>query len=499
MATKKKPKENSAALAADEGAVIPRMALGESGFGALKVANGRIYEEVNQAFRPEQFFRTIDEMRKSAIIASALNAYKMLLSRVKWHVEAPVGASDQEKERAKFIQSLKDDMEISWEEFIADVIEYLPYGFSVQEKVYRRRLKKNGSKFNDGFVGLRKLSPRPQETIERWEFSQDGRELVAVCQSIANLENGYLYQSLTDDQGLIRIPREKFMLFNADATRGNPMGNSILKGVYLSWKQMTMLKDQELLGIIKEAAGLPLIRIPAKFMAEDASDEDKAVYEVCKKILKNLKEGTSEGIIFPTFIDPESKKDMFDVSLLEKKGMNGASIDTVIKRYQDEILSTLAVDILKSGNNPGSFSLSDGDTNVLALAMSHRLNEIASVLNNDLVPSIYALNGWTDTELPKFVPSDISSVSLEELSKYLQRVASTGLLEVDREVLNRVREAIGVRVKPEDEPVDKEALSTNTSNSGKGMEPGRSGDGTSRIGGGSSGQDRSTNNNDNKG
>lgn len=496
MATKK-PTKDTAALAADEGAAVPRIPLGEKGYNGLKTANGQIYEECAQAFRFPAFFRTIEEMRRTAIIASALGAYKFLLSRVQWQVIPPVGASEQEVARAKLIESMKDDMEHSWGDFIGDVFEYIPYGHSVQEKVYRRRLKKNGSRYNDGLVGIRRLSPRAQETLYKWEFSEDGRDLLAVLQSLDRMENGHLFISNADPEGLIRIPREKFLLFTADGSRGNPLGHSLLKNVFMSWKQLTVLKDQELLGIAKEAAGLPLLRIPAKYMADDASDEDKAVYNTCKIILEQLANGTSKGIIFPTAINDQTKKDEFDIGLLEKKGINGSNIDTVVKRTQDEILSALFVDILKAGNNTGSFSLNDGDTNVLALAMSHRLNEIADVLNADLMKQLYALNGWGTEVLPRFVPSDISAVSLEELSKFLQRVASTGLLEVDRPVLNRVREALNIPKRPDDEPVDKEALTTNVSNSGKGLEVGRSGDGTSKIGGGSSGQDRSANNNDN--
>lgn len=493
----KKPKKDTAALAADDGAVVPRISNTEKGYVGLRTINGRIYEECNKAFQFPAFFKTIDEMRKTAIIASALSIYKILLSRVTWSVEAPVGASEEDIARAKFIESLKDDMENSWEDFIADVVEYLPYGYSVQEKVYRRRLHRNGSRYNDGKIGLRRISPRAQETIEKWEFSKDGRELLGVYQSIARMENSHLFLEITNDESLIHIPREKFMLFSADGTRGNPLGNSVLKGIYLSYKQRAMLIDQEILSAAKEAAGLPLIRIPAKYMAPDASDEDKAVYKACLAILEQLANGTSKGIVFPTAINQETKKDEFDISLMEQKGFNGAGIDTIIRRHTDEILSALAVDILKAGSNTGSFSLADGDTNVLALAMGHRLKEIAAVLNNDLVRQVYALNGWHAEVLPKFVPSDISDVSKEEFSKMAQRVASTGLLEVDREVLNKVREVFGVAKRPDDEPVDKEALTTNVSNSGKGMEPGRSGDGTAKIGGGSSGQDRSTNNNDN--
>lgn len=493
----KKPKEDTAALAADEGAVVPRIAHSEKGYTGLKTSSGRVYEECIQSLRFPAFYRTIDEMRKTAIIASALGAYKFLLSRVQWQVVAPVDASEKEKQRAKIVDSMKDDMEHSWGDFIGDVFEYIPYGHSVQEKVYRRRLKKNGSRFNDGLVGIRRLSPRAQETLYKWEFSEDGRELLAVLQSLDRMENGHLFINNADPEGLIRIPREKFLLFTADSTRGNPLGNSLLKNVYLSWKQLTALKDQELLGISKETAGVPIARLPVKYMSPEAADEDKAVLDATKTVLDNLANGTSNYIIFPTLIDELSKKDMFDISLLEKKGVNGANIDTVIKRYQDEILSALFVDILKAGNNTGSFSLNDGDTNVLALAMSHRLNEIADVLNTQLIPQIYAMNGWTTEVLPKFVPSDISAVSLEELSKFLQRTASTGLIERDREIMNIVRKAVGAKPRPDDEPVDEEALTTNSSNSGKGMEVGRNGTGTAKIGGDSNNQDQSTNNSEN--
>lgn len=492
-----KPKDTTAALAADSGVTIPRLSLNEKGFTGLRTINGRIYEDLNAAFSFPCFFRTIDEMRKTAIIASALSVYKVLISRVTWTVEAPVGASDEDKVRAKFIESLKDDMENSWTDFIADVVEYLPYGFSVQEKVFRRRLYKNGSRYNDGLIGLRRISPRAQESIEKWEFSEDGRDLLGVHQSIARMEHSYRYSKITNDENLIFIPREKFLLFSADGTRGNPLGNSVLKGVYLAWKQRSMLIDQEMLGAAKEAANLPVIRMPAKFMSPDASDDEKAVYKSSLEILNQLANGTSTGIAFPTFYNTDSKKDEFDISLLDQKGFNGAGIDTVIRRYTDDILSALSVDILKSGTNTGSFSLADNDTNVLALAMGHRLKEIASVLNHDLIPQIYKLNSWKLENLPKFVQTDISDVSIEEFTKGMQRLASTGVMEIDRDVLNKAREVMGIQKRPDDEPVDKESLSTNVSNSGKSFEPGRSGDGTSKIGGGSSGQDRSVNNNEN--
>jgi hypothetical protein len=498
MAAKKKPKDDSAALAADDGVAVPRLSLGEQGFVGLRTVWGRVIDDPQRAFHHPQFLRTVREMMNDAVIASAINTYRMLLSRVTWNVVPPMDATDEEKARAKFIESCKDDMENSWASFISDVITYLPYGFSVQEKVYRRRLKKNGSKFNDGLVGLRKISPRAQDTIARWTFSEDGRELLGCEQSITNLEHGAMFMSQANEHGLIPIKREKFMLFTADATKGDPTGNSVLKGVYKSWKELDMLRQQELLGIAKESNGLPLIRLPPEYMAEDAPDDKKAVYQACQKLLDTIQAGTNRGIIFPRLIDETSKQDLFDVGLMEKKGIPGSNLDAAIKRHSDEVLAALSVDILKSGNNQGSFSLNDGDTSVIALAMSHRLNEIADVLNNDLIVQLFKLNGWSLERLPKFVPGDISSVSIEEFSKGLQRAASTGTIELDREVLNKVRRVLGIAEKPEDEPVDYEALTTNVSKSGAGMEVGTNGNGTAKIGGNSNGQNQSDNNHDNK-
>jgi hypothetical protein len=196
----------------------------------------------------------------------------------------------------------------------------------------------------------------------------------------------------------------------------------------------------------------------------------KAVYTACQKLLDTIQAGTNKGIIFPRRIDEVSKQDLFDISLLEKKGVNGANIDNVIKRYHDEIYAALGVDILKDVTELGSFSLADSNTNLVSLAMSHRLNEIADVLNNDLIPQLFSLNGWSLERLPKFVPGDISEMSADELGKIIQRSGSIGLIVKDIKTINRLRKAIGVDEFPEDTKVDDLEFTMESSNSGEGMQ-----------------------------
>ena len=146
--------DSSTALQPDSGSVIPRIKLGEQGVLGLRTANKRIMEEAQAAFRYPAFINTVTEMRNNPTVGAAMNVYRMMMSRVQWNVEDPIGATEQDKARAAVVRSMMHDMEgQSWSSFIESVIPYLEYGFGVHEKVLRRRLRRNGSKFNDGRNG----------------------------------------------------------------------------------------------------------------------------------------------------------------------------------------------------------------------------------------------------------------------------------------------------------------------------------------------------------
>lgn len=500
MPEAKSPTGDSSALTPDAGAVIPRMSLGEQGVLGLVVRNRRIIEEAQAAFRYPAFIQTVQEMRNNPTVGSAMNVYRMLISRVTWDFNPPVDASPTDIARANAVKSMMDDMEHSWGTFIESVVPYLEYGFGINEKVLRRRLTRNGSKYNDGLVGIRKLPTRSQETIQEWRFSDDGANLVAVAQSLRNLENGYRFQSRTNDHGFLEMDRDKFLLFSASSTKGNPQGNSIFKTIYLAFKQMTVLQEQELVGIAKDVQGMLKIGLPPQYLSPDASPSDKAVADAFKQIIDNYNAGTQRGLLVPVVNDPDTKLPMFTYDLMDAKGLAKYDTEAVIKRLQGDILSALSVDILKLGENAGSFSLADAKTSVLTLAIDYRLKEIKEVLNSDLRRTLYTINGWSTERMGEFVYSDIEEVSLEEFSKAIQRVASTSMIEVDRAVLNRIRSVLKMPLKPDDEPVDKEALSATLTgqitSAGDGMAVGTTGDGTSKNP--TNGKDRSSSNSNNK-
>ena len=453
----------------------------------------RILEESQVAFRYPNFIKTVNEMRNNPTVGAAMNVYRMMISRVKWNVEPPVGATPQEIERTKIVGTMMSDMEHSWPAFIESVIPYLEYGFAVNELVLRRRTKANGSKFADGLVGLKKLAPRSQDTIVGWSFSEDGADLLGIEQTLQGLENGWKFQNKTNIDGKIFINRDKFLLFSASSTRGNPEGQSLYKNIYLAYKQLSLLQDQELVGIAKDIQGILKIGIPPQYLDPNGSTEQKAAVAGFQSIIDNYNAGTQRGILVPLLYDSETKQPMFTYDLMESKGAAKYDVEGIIKRLQGDILSALSVDVLKLGaDGTGSFSLAESKSSILSIAIDYRLREIAEVLNSHLMKTIYEQNGWNAENLPKFVYEQVEDVDIESMGKFIQQSFSVGAIELDRKVMNRVRHIFGVDELPDDEPVDKEKLPANMAgtetSAGQGMAVGTTGNGTGKdpFGGGDS-------------
>jgi len=475
----------------------PRLRMGETSTVGLKVRNDRIYEEMKSELRWPQVITTYKQMGYDATIASAIGLFEMMIARVDWDVEAPLDATDEQKKKAKFIAQCKDDMEHTWMNFIQEVSSYLTYGFSVHEKVYRRRLRADGSKYDDGLIGWKKLPVRSQDTIEKFLFSNDGRDVVGVQQDLSASYDLNRFRNILASSNKIEIPRKKFMLFRTNPKRNNPEGNSPLKKCYFAWKYRTTLEEGEATGVTRDLSGIPIVRLPPRYMSDDATPDERAIYDHYKRIIRNIHNNEQAGIVLPQAHDPDTRQPMFDFELLGVQG--GKQYDTggIITRWDYKILTALFADILKIGQDQvGSFALAGEKTNLMSMAIDARLQEIADVLNNDLIPQTFRMNGWDDTDLPKFTYGNLNEVDLEEFSKAVQRIFSVNAIEADRDVMNKIRTtAFKVDPKPDDEPINKDELPKQESRAGDGMASG-SGNGTSTE---AADSDTSSNNSENAG
>lgn len=456
--------------AGDDPIAIPRVRLSEVGVTGLKQIQGRIYEEARKELRFPEACRTFRTMAQDATINAALSLFEMMVGRVEWKIDLGLEPDAAMIARGKFLEECMHDMDHTWASFIKEVTSAFTYGYCINEKVYRRRLNRNGSKYNDNKVGIWKLPVRSQDTVRKWLYSEDGRTLTGVQQSIAAVQDGLRYGSIVTVNGspYIDIKRNKILLFRVDAKRDNPEGNSPLRGCYFAWKYRTLIEEQEAVGVTRDMNGMPTLYLPPRYMSDDASPAEKNIYEYYKNVIRNIQMNEQSGLILPQAFDPESKQPLFKFELTSTMGTKMYDTDAIIRRWDNKILTVLFSDMLKLGQDQtGSYSLAGAKTNLMAMAIEARLQEIADVLNNDLVYQLFQLNGEApDAPLPKLVFGDLDEVDLDEFSKGVQRMGSVGAIELDRPMANKIRQALGVAPKKDSDPINKDEIMGGDSQAG---------------------------------
>ena len=81
------------------------------------------------------------------------------------------------------------------------------------------------------------------------------------------------------------IPRAKCLLFRPTAYKSNPEGRSILRTAYRPWYNLTQIENIEGIGIERDLAGLPVVKVPPEVMAGKgggASAEANAIYQAVR-------------------------------------------------------------------------------------------------------------------------------------------------------------------------------------------------------------------------
>ena len=153
----------------------------------------------------------------------------------------------------------------------------------------------------------------------------------------------------------------------------------------------------------------------------------------------------------------------------------------------------MSADLLLMGqSSTGSYALGNIKGTMSAIAIESKLKEICNVINQHLIPLLARLNGWDLTRLPTLVAEDLEATSLEETSKYLQRLGAVGFLPRTPEVINKVLDVLGLEPLKEGVNLD-DVLTSSVSRSGDGMSSGLN-DG---VGDTTGGDDNSSTNLDN--
>lgn len=365
------------------------------------------------------------EMRDNdPIIGSIMTAMDMIIRAIEIKFVPPKDMSEdpQAIEAVEFAESLFKDMEGTMEDFLSEVLSFLTYGFSIFEIVFKRRKGRNTSLpesfsiYDDGKIGLRKLAPRAQWTIDRFEMSPSG-DILGVHQSaVGTFSNVFL-------------PINKILHFRTVMTNNDPSGRSVLRNAYKAYHYANNLETIEAIAIEREMNGLPIGKVPAEYLAPNATDGQKAFVREFQNILKNVRMNEMSYILLPsdTYVNDNgaqtpTPKVSFD--LIASKGTRDIDIDKVIRRHHHNIARTVLADfIMLGGSDRGSFALSQSKTDLFLRAIEGFTKAISSVMNSQLMPRVWDLNGMDYQYMPMFQFGKVSPVDLEELGRFVARLA----------------------------------------------------------------------------
>jgi hypothetical protein len=408
----------------------------ELGVTGLKRASGYVDEEFLPQLRGRKAVQVYKEMSENdPLVGALLFTVDRLLRNVEWRVE-PAGKSKDDANAARFVEECMEDMDHTWTDFVSEALSCLIYGWSWHEIVYKKRGglwerdPRKQSKHNDGLVGWRKMPIRAQETLLRWVFDDSGHTLGMV-------------QLAPPQYKTVVLPRDRSMLFRFRHHKGNPEGVSMLRNAYRPWYMKKRLEEFEAVGIERDLAGLPLVKVPAELMKAKPGSEQAKTVEAFKKMVKGVRRNEQEGVVFPIAYDQDTKQPLYSFELLGGGGGRAFNTDAIIRRYEERILQTVLADFIMVGHQSvGSYSLHTDKTGIFRTSLNSIAQNIADVLNREAMPRLFMLNGWKPDALPKIVPSDVDAPDLTQLAQFMSSMASTGITWFpDGELENFVRDA----------------------------------------------------------
>lgn len=380
-----------------------------------------------------------------------------------------------------------------------EAAEIVVNGLSLFEVSMKRELN-----YSDyiGYRVLDKISYIDPLTIDQtkpFTVKGGGRNLVYLNQRKEAFRDtsGLLDKKVIGLSGNVEVDMRKVAMVAYGATQSKPFGTSPLDAVYPVWKEIELINEYLLMGIQKDLAGTPVLRVPQDLLDEAADPNSVAAItlEKLKTHMGNLHAGDQSYIILSsdTWNENGSGAQQYDISF---KGIDGVNknfdLVSIIEQKRKIIYTVLgAADLITGENGGGSYNLLEGKTNLRAHYSKRDNLVIDEVWNNTIIPLILKMNGLFDekvTDIPVYRHGDVQPVSLDELSKGTQRMGAVGLLpKYDIDFLNETYEKMGYDYRLDDDLTIeelKELLSEETSRSGDGMKSGlNNGTGDSTGGG----------------
>jgi hypothetical protein len=413
----------------------------------LRQYSGWVREEFLPQLSGRQAMTVYREMLdNSSTVGSMVFAITQAMRKVTWRLETPRDGAEADA-GTQFLTECKDDMSHTWEDFIAEALSMLGYGFSAHEIVYKMRMGDNPpgdwatSQYSDGKIGWRRLPIRGQDTVLKWFFDDNGQV------------RGLTQQPWVGT--LIDLPIEKLLLFRPTMHKNNPEGRSVLRTAYRSFYFVKRLEELESI-LFERMGGFPVMYVPSELMsaATGATPDPKAIAALTmyKKLVTNMRVDEQMGAVLPsdTYTDAEGKPSavkMYSLELLTPaSGSRSQPIDRTIARHKLDMLMSLLCDFIMMGHEiRGTNNLGTMKVDMFYQAIQGWLTNIAEVMNRYAIPRLWKINGMDRNTMPRLKPDMPARMDLDGLGGFVENLAAAGMpIFPDEELEDYLREAAGL-------------------------------------------------------
>lgn len=401
---------------------LPKGSGAEVGQSGTFIFSGHITaEEYNRNLTGKNALKTYDVMRRSdATVRSALQVVKLPILGAERRIE-PASDDPQDQFIADFVTRELLNGSINFQQFLTELMTHFDSGFSVTEIVYCITDYEG-----QPYVGLRKLAPRKQRSVFKWE-TQDGQP-------------GITQQLLTE---LVSIPREKLIIMTNDKEGDNDEGISLLRYAYKDWDMKDKLILVNAIALEKLAVGVPMLTVPL-----EASETE------IKRAEADLAQMRANQSAFLR------KPDGWQIEMLDLKGNSTKDVMPTIKYHDRQIVLSVLAQFLELGStsNGGSRALSSDHSKLFLQSEQAAAANIAAVLNEQLIKRLVDLN-FSDLPngYPKFTFGRIAEDDVAETSTAIATLMTAGALHYDPELEQNVRQTLHLPAMPDDMKPEEDA------------------------------------------
>jgi len=286
--------------------------------------------------------------------------------------------SDQEDIKADLERAFKEDPEYPFEEMIEEMASHLDFGFSITEKVFKKRPE-------DGSIGLKYLRNRHPGP---WLLHQD------VYGNVIRYEQ----QGTTTS---VDVPAEVLIHMIHKRRFQNPYGCADLRSAYQAWFAKKHITRWYSIFIEKSASPIP----HGKYGVQATPAARQELYDSLKRFQ------TKSTLVTPDFMH---------VDFLEPSS-NGEAFIKGINLFNMFIARSLLIpDLIGIGGTEtggGSYSLGENQMRIFFKHLGRIRKTIEQTINKHLVAPIVSYNHGIVDDYPKFQFRPIDEQDLVEAAR----------------------------------------------------------------------------------